>query len=496
MKSAHKPNLLAAALVGALAFTAAQARQVPIPTTAAEVPGPASGTAMTTAYAQMVGRMAYVWGYALVNSHNRRAAFAYVTGQNGNVPGLNGGTIPMAPVGYNAMLTDYIKPDQTFVACPNQDVAYGAGYFALDQEPVVFQVPEFGDRFWVYALYDARTDEIAEIGKPYGTQPGFYLIVGPNWKGEVPAGVTAVVRSSTELVFAAPRIFKDDSAEDTQAVQPVLGQVMFYPLSRFDGKMKTTDWSKLPHFPVPVGAVGETKWVVPEKFYEQLPGVMKLVPPLPGEEALYGWIGSVFEAAAQDPAVKKALLESFAAADQELIAPLFQWQYNGRSAGNGWNSPVNNAQWGTDYLNRAGTAKSNIYDNKPDETKYIYRDFDSQGQQLHGKNRYTVTFPKGQLPPVKGFWSLTLYNEHHLFHPNKLNRYSLGTKSKSLQYNPDGSLTLYFGAKSPGKDKETNWVPAPEGTFSLYIRAYWSEKAILDGTWTPPNVEQVKKTNL
>ncbi|MBI5503985.1 MAG: DUF1254 domain-containing protein, partial [Deltaproteobacteria bacterium] len=367
-------------------------------------------------------------------------------------------------------------------------VVYGAGYFALDKEPVVFQVPEFGDRFWVYALYDARTDEFAEIGKPYGTKPGFYMIVGPNWKGEAPKGITAVVRSSTELAFTAPRIFKDDNAEDTKAVQPVLGEIMFYPLSQFDGKMKTTDWSKVPHFPAPAGTGGETKWVVPEKYFDQLPSVMKLVPPLPGEEALYTWINSVFEAAAQDPATKQALVDSFVAADKELIAPLFQWKYNGRSAGNGWYSPVNNAQWGTDYLNRTGTAKSNMYDNKPDETKYIYRDFDSQGQQLNGKNNYTVTFSKGQLPPVKGFWSMTLYNEHHLFHPNKLSRYSLGTKSKFMQYNPDGSLTLYFGAKSPGKGKETNWVPAPEGNFSLYIRAYWSEKAILDGSWMPPNV--------
>jgi hypothetical protein len=492
MKTTRRQDFIAAALVGALAFTTAQAQQVPLPKTAAEVPGPASGNVMTKGYVQMVGRMAYVWGYALVNSHNRRAAFAHVTSQNGNVPGWNGGVIPMAPIGYNSMLTDYIKPEQTFVACPNQDVAYGAGYFALDKDPVVFQVPDFGNRFWIYALYDARTDEFAETGKPYGTKPGFYMIVGPNWKGKVPAGITAVVRSSTELAFTAPRIFKDDTAEDTKVVQSVLGQIMFYPLSKFDGKMKTTDWSKVPHFPVPAGPAGETKWVVPEKFFDQLPGVMKLVPPLPGEEALYAWIGSVFEAAAKDPATKKALVESFVAADKELIAPLFQWKHNGRDAGNGWYSPVNNAQWGTDYLNRTGTAKSNMYDNKPDETKYIYRDFDSKGQQLRGKNLYTVTFPRGQLPPVKGFWSLTLYNEHHLFHPNKLNRYSLGTKSKSLQYNPDGSLTLYFGAKSPGKNKETNWVPAPEGKFSLYIRAYWAEKAILDGTWMPPNVEKTK----
>ena len=438
----------------------------------------------------MVGRMAYVWGWPLVNSHNRRAAFALAPS-----PGLNGGVLPMAPVGQNAMLTDYVKPEQTFVTCPNQDVVYGAGYFALDKEPVVFQVPDFGNRFWVYSLYDARTDEVAEIGKPYATTPGFYLLVGPNWNGVAPAGINAVVRSSTELVFTAPTIFKDDTVEDTKAVQAVIGQVMFYPLSQFDGKIKTTDWSKLPHFPSPEGAKGETKWVVPETFLDQLPAVMRLVPPLPGEESLYRWISSAVDEAATNPEIKQALIESFQAADKEIISPLFQWKLNGRAAGNGWNSPVKNAQWGTDYLNRTGTAKSNMYDNKPDETKYIYRDLDSEGRQLHGKNLYTITFAKGQTPPVKGFWSLTLYDEHHLFYANPLNRYSLGTKSESLKYNPDGSLTLYFGASSPGQEKETNWVPAPDDTFSLYIRAYWPERAILDGIWMPPNVELVGKAS-
>jgi hypothetical protein len=233
--------------------------------------------------------------------------------------------------------------------------------------------------------------------------------------------------------------------------------------------------------------------VNPETFFDQLPAVMKRVPPLPGEEALYAWINSVLDAAAKDPEIKQTLVATAVAAERELITPFFQWKLNGRSAGNGWNSPTNNAQWGTDYLNRAGTARSNMYDNKPTETKYIYRDFDSSGQQLNGKNLYTVTFAKGQEPPVKGFWSMTLYNDKHLFNPNPLNRYSLGTKSKSfLQYDADGSLTLYFGAKSPGKDKETNWVPAPNGPFSLYLRCYWAQPAILDGTWKPPQVEKMK----
>jgi hypothetical protein len=486
MKTTRTRNLLAVALVGALALaTTVQAQQYPLPTTATEVPGPASGTAMTTAYVQTVGRMAYLWGWPLVNVANRADAFSKAP-----EPGLLGGVVPVA-FNRNAMLTGYISPEERFVTCPNQDVVYGAGYFALDKEPIVIQVPEFGERFWVYALYDARTDEFSAIGKAYGTKPGFYLMVGPDWKGETPSGITAVVRSSTSSAFTAPRIFMDDTAEDRAAIQSVLNQVVFYPLSEFDGKMKTKDWSKLPHFPAPESK-GETTWVNPETFFDELPAVMKRVPPLPGEEALYKWIGSVLDAAAKDPAIKKALTESAVAAERELIPPFFQWRNNGRSAGNGWNSPVNNAQWGTDYLNRTATARSNMYDNRPEETKYIYRDDDSQGQQLDGHNLYTVTFPKGQLPPVKGFWSLTLYNDEHLFNPNPLKRQSLGTKNKDLKYNADGSLTLYAGATSPGKDKESNWLPAPAGTFSLYIRCYWAEQAILDGTWTPPNVEKAK----
>ena len=424
----------------------------------------------------------------LVNNANRHKAFSEAP-----EPGLLGGVLPIAHNSL-AMLTNYVSPDQRFVTCTNQDVVYGFGFLDnLDKEPIVFQVPDFGDRFWVYALYDARTDEVSQIGKQYGTKPGFYMVVGPNWKGETPKGITAVLRSSTTVVAAAPRVFMDDTPADHVAIQPLLSQVDFYPLSSFDGKMKTKDWSKLPHFPGPKSdGKGETKWVNPETFFDELPAIMKSVPPLPGEEALYKWIGSVLDAAAKDPAIKKTLTETAVAAEGELISPFFQWRNNGRPAGNGWNSPVNNAKWGTDYANRTGTAKSNMYDNLPEETKYIYTDYDSQGQQLDGHNLYTVTFAKGQTPPVKGFWSLTLYDDLHFFNPNPLGRYSLGTKTKNLKYNADGSLTLYAGATSPGADKESNWLPAPKGTFSLYIRCYWAEPAILDGTWMPPNVEKVK----
>jgi hypothetical protein len=478
-------SLLGAGAASLMLAGKAWAQQVPIPQTAAEVPGPPPGTTMTKAYVQSVGRAAYLWGWPLVNNANRHAAFSKAP-----EPGLLGGVLPIA---HNAlaMLTNYVSPEQRFVTCTNQDVVYGFGFLDnLDKEPIVFQVPDFGDRFWVYALYDARTDELSQIGKQYGTKPGFYMVVGPNWKGETPQGITAVLRSSTSVVAAAPRVFMDDTPQDHAAVQPVLSQVDFYPLSQFDGKMKTKDWSKLPHFPGPKSrGKGETQWVNPETFFDELPTVMKSVPPLPGEESLYRWIGSVLVAADKDPAIKQTLKETAAAAEREIIDPFFQWRNNGRPAGNGWNSPVDGARWGTDYLNRTGTAKSNMYDNLPEETKYIYTDDDSSGKQLNGQNTYAVTFAK--VPPVKGFWSLTLYNAEHFFNVNPLGRYSLGTKNKNLKFNADGSLTLYAGAKSPGKDKESNWLPAPKGTFSLYIRAYWAEPAVIDATWQPPTIKMM-----
>ena len=152
-----RSNLIASVLVAALTLTSAHAQQVPIPKTPAEVPGPAPGTAMTKEYVQMVGRMAYLWGWALVDNANRHKVFSEAP-----EPGLLGGVLPIA---HNAvsMLTNYVSPDQRFVTCTNQDVVYGFGFCDnLDKEPIVFQVPDFGERFWVFALYDARTDEFSQ----------------------------------------------------------------------------------------------------------------------------------------------------------------------------------------------------------------------------------------------------------------------------------------------------------------------------------------------
>ncbi|WP_445170361.1 DUF1254 domain-containing protein [Mycolicibacterium sp. Dal123E01] len=457
------------------------------PPAAVKVTQPVTGIEMTPGYARSIAQMAYLWGWPLVNMHNRRVSVTQAL-----EPGHLNGVLPVAPQGRLSMLSDYIKPDQTFIACPNQDVAYGLAYLALDEQPVIVQVPDFGDRFWVYAMYDGRSDQFGQLGKAYNTKPGFYMLVGPKWNGDKPNGVQDIIRASTELGGVVPRIFLDDTPEDRAAIQPVLNQIGVYPVGEFDGKMKITDWAKLPDIPAPPTPDGaETKWVVPEKFFDadQFGAVLAAVPPLPGEEALYAQYRSMLDSADKNSNLKKVLVDAAVASEADVIAPFFQWVHNGVPAGNGWNRSVNNAQFGVDYFNRTATAKSNMLENRPTETQYFYSDNDITGAQLQGAKTYKLTFPAGQEPPVDGFWSVTLYNDKHLFATNPLNRYSLGTKSKDLKRNSDGSLTLYAGAKSPGPENDSNWLPAPGGPFSLFIRAYWGKAPIIDGSWKPPAIE-------
>ena len=448
---------------------------------------PSGEAAFHPEYVAMLSRLAYVWGYPMVNMMNRREKMGAAP-----EPGRLGGVLPAGPTSRIGMLNDYIDPGQTFIACPNQDVVYGLGFFSLDDHPVIVQVPEITDRFYVYAFYDARTDQFGKVGSPYGSAPGHYLLVGPNWEGTVPDGIVDVFRSPTALANAIPRIFMDDTDEDRAAIQPLVNQVMTYPLEEYTGEIKTKDWSAAPSIDAgPVSGGGETKWVVPETFFDQFGEVLDTVPPLPGEEALYAQFAALMEVSENDPAVRQQMVEAAVAMDETFIAEAMRWANNGKSAGNRWNRSLHNAEWGLDYQSRATTSRSNMFDNRPSETQYYYTDTDSEGRQLSGDSLYAIRFPAGQLPPVDGFWSLTMYNEHHFFHPNALNRYSLGTKNKSLVYGDDGSLTLYAGHESPGEGLEGNWLPSPAGAFSLYLRAYAGQEGVTDGSWVPPAVEKM-----
>jgi len=452
--------------------------RVPLP------PGPDARVKITEEYAKAVARDAYFWAWPMVNVYNRRLVFAQFKEP------VKAGPLIQAPLNTFAMLTDYVDPEERAVACPNQDVVYGIGVLALDLSPVVIQVPDFGSRFWVYQVVDLRTDSFVKLGKMYGTTPGFYLIVGPTWDGDVPKGITTVFRGPTNTGMAAPRVFQDATAEDKRAIQAVLPGIMMYPLAEFDGTMKTRDWARLPTVAAPPAGDEETQWVRPETFVDQLGAVLADAPPLLGEEARYAQVLAVLTAAKGNPRLKQAMTDGAKEADETLVKPLFEFRNYGQQLPHYWSTISNESAFGTDYFTRTAVAKSNILVNSPNETKYFYQDLDADGQRLNSAKRYRVTFAKGAAPPVHGFWSLSIYNAHHFFIANPINRFSVGTKNKDLTIAPDGSLTIYAQADAPTDPAQrANWLPAPKGDFSLYIRAYWPKEAVSDGSWTPPAVQ-------
>jgi len=326
----------------------------------------------------------------------------------------------------------------------------------------------------------------------YGTTPGFYLLVGPNWNGEVPKGISRVFRCSTNSGLVAPRVAQEDTPEDKRAIQAVLPGIMMYPIAEYDGKMKTKDWAHLPKVPAPQSSDEETPWVVPDKFVDELPLVLADAPPMPGEEARYAQVLAVLSAAKGNPAIKQAMTDGAREADEKLVKPLFQFRNYGQQLPHNWSTISNESAFGTDYFTRTAVAKSNILVNSPNETKYFYQDLDANGARLNSANRYVVTFAKDQTPPVRGFWSLSVYNAHHFFVQNPINRFSVGTKNKDLKLGADGSLAIYVQAEVPTDPAlRANWLPAPKGDFSLYVRAYWPKAEIMEGSWTPPPVQKV-----
>ena len=188
------------------------------------------------------------------------------------------------------------------------------------------------------------------------------------------------------------------------------------------------------------------------------------------------------------------MTDEAAKAEADVVTPLLQFRNFGIPLAHNWTTQTNGARFGTDYFTRTAVGKSNIFVNKPNDTKYFYQDLDENGGRLNGTYKYTVTFAKDALPPVKGFWSLTMYNKEHFFEPNAIKRYSVGTKNKDLKTAADGSLTIYVQASEPSDPvQRANWLPSPKGQdFSLFFRCYWPEEAVTSGQWTPPGAVKAR----
>jgi hypothetical protein len=433
-------------------------------------------------YVRLVGRLAYLWGYPMVELHARREA-----SERFPEPGLFGKGVPVAPVNRLSMRVEPLDATERRIACPDENVVEGFAVLALDRQAVVVEVPDLGSRLWTYELGDERTNGFAELGSMYGTPPGFYLVVGPSFKGAPPEGITRVLRSPTNLAYVLPRVYTSGDASDRQRALRLASGIAVYPLSEFTRAPHSFDWERLPRYSEESPQTDGTRWLSPERFFDVLPAVLDELPPQAGEEALYATFKAVLDAAKLEPRVADTLRQTAEKADAELLDPLLEFHHFGIPLQNNWTT-IDGGGFGTDYLTRAAVARSGPFAARPNETKVFFQDLDERGGRLNGRYRYTVTFARNALPAVRGFWTLSLYDERHFFAANPLDRYSLGSKSPELAYDSDGALTLYVQNEPVAPEHRSNWLPAPKGDFSLVLRAHWPEPKVLRSAWAPPAV--------
>jgi hypothetical protein len=388
-------------------------------------------------------------------------------------------------------------PDAAFkdVTAPNADTLYSTAWLDLAKEPYVLSLPDMEDRYFLMPMLSGWTNVFEVPGKrTTGTKAQAYAITGPKWKGTLPAGVKEL-KAPTDLVWILGRTYCTGTPEDYKACHAIMDKYQLVPLSAY-GK---------PYTP-PVGKVDpavDTKTAVRTQvhsmdavaYFTLLSKLMKDNPPAKEDAAILEKLAKIGLVPGQDFDATK-----LPAAAAKVIPETAQKQIMGhmKEAGadiNGWIFTTKAGTYGTDYLQRALITAIGLGANRPQDAVYPTSEVDTEGKPYSGANNYVVHFPKGQTPPANAFWSITMYNGEYFFVDNPLNKYTVSPRN-DLKYNADGSLDLFIQHKSPGKDKEANWLPAPEGKFVLMMRLYWpkeSAPSIIDGSWKPPAVKAVAK---
>jgi hypothetical protein len=391
--------------------------------------------------------------------------------------------------------------EDTAVVTPNSDTPYSVLWLDLRAEPMVISVPAVPkQRYYTVQLIDGNTYNFGYIGsRATGSAPGDYLIVGPDWKGETPAGIKKVFSSTTPFVFA---VFRTQlfNAGDMPNVEKVQAGYKTQPLSAF---LKQPEPPAAPK----VDFVPATTEGIKKNFYEYLAAALEFVPPSQADKDIRAKLASIGIGPGKTFEFKDLSLEHKAEVllgMKEGDDKVDKFLAGGMKNVNGWSIGSffgDRAFYKGDWLMRAAAAKAGIYGNDAVEATYPFTRVDAKGETLDAsKHNYTITFPAGQLPPVNSFWSVTMYDgKSQLLIKNPINRYLINSPMlPGMKKNADGSLTLYIQKDSPGKATEANWLPAPDGPIYLVMRLYWPKTeppSILppgEGTWQPPAIVQVK----
>jgi hypothetical protein len=489
--------------LSALQFSSAA--QAATPTSAVAGPAPSQSEELGIKMTQLsssnkpedVATLAYIWGFPLVTMERQ---FNFVTSPN-VPPGVGRGpanTISCATKLVNASFTDVVSP--------NSDTLYCQTQFDLKKEPVVLVVPPIAaDRYYSFEFLDAYTNDFAYLGtRATGSTGGTYLVAGPDWNGHVPQGMTKIW-TPTNLAWFISRILVK-APSDVPNVTAIQDKISVKPLSEFQGK--GTVPSTLPPSEAPTTNASSSKQVPigPQpaliaptgiKIYDEIGKAMIGNPLNPPDPALVTKLASIGIGPGKTPSTEandtiKTALQTGITEGQKMIDAKVA---NVGTNVNGWLVDAAAGVYGTDYLFRAAITQYGLGANIAQEALYPFTFTDIEGKPLSGTNNYTIHFDPGQIPPVKAFWSITMYNNKSLFVENPINRYNIGQYTEGLKNNTDGSLDIYIQNATPGKDKESNWLPAPatsvSDTFNLILRMYLPGEPVLNGTWSPPPIKRI-----
>ncbi|WP_328394176.1 DUF1254 domain-containing protein [Nocardia sp. NBC_00416] len=423
--------------------------------------------------AYVAGVQALTWGYPLIcyaatNEASVSAGAAYVN---------------------EFRLFDQLKTAaDRYVVTPNNVTLDGYANLDLTEEPVVLHVPVLTDsRWYIVQIGDMFDEVIADIGGTKGPQPGGYALCGPDFHGDLPAGIIPI-RLRTRTAVAALRVFVDGDA-DTAAAGAAQRGFRLLPLSAFRARglgYRGPDGGMAPKL---AATTDETL-----RLFDQLGQAMQWYLPTSGDRdepliASFRHIGLTvaagFEPATLDEAIVRGLKRAAPAAEAIIDAC---WERVGETV-NGWRYYFAGGRAGHDFTLRSALVKYVLGAQLAEEVLYPPCSVDAAGRPLHGSNDYTLRFPAGQAPPVSVFWNLALYGDDMLFVANSRHRYSIGSTTDGLHTDPDGALTLYIQHDRPADpDAAANWLPAPADAFNLTMRMYGPDATVLDGTYRLPAV--------
>jgi hypothetical protein len=369
---------------------------------------------------------------------------------------------------------------------PNNDTLYSTAWVNVSEEPVILSHPDMGDRYFTFQLADYTADNFAYVGqRATGSAAGHFAIVGPDFKGKLPAGVLALPPAPLPWVLIAGRTLVDGE-QDLPNVHALQKQYRLTPLSY---------WGK-PESELPASRdiwAPYSPKLDPLASWRTINRAMTESPPLESESAILALLAEVHIGPGQDIDTldedsKRGLARAAKDAHQLLIR--MRADPPGGSYVNGWRrGPEYAGRRGPvgKYLERGVSNFKGIIGNDPVEAKYFQVRKDKNGEFLNGsRDSYELTFPRGTEPPADAFWSITMYDKSTNLVDNPLDRYSIGDRTPGLKHNRDGSLTIYIQAESPGEGRESNWLPASDDQFTITLRIYRPQPPVLDGSWKPP----------